>query len=142
MSENDIFFKIDHIQNMCSEVRSENFRFHEHNFYSVYWITQGEAVHSTAFIDYTVKENTLFFVPANLKHRMVITDNTQGITILFNRNFFNLTASDNISLLNNQLFYNTEYKTTLPLHTSDIGLLQVIIDMMINEYTNPNEFIN
>jgi len=51
---------------------------HLHDYYSVFWIESGEAIHSTVFVDYSLRVDTILFVPPGLKHLLYIDETVCG----------------------------------------------------------------
>lgn len=129
----DAYFIIEKIESFCDEVRTKNTEFHSHNYYSVYWIKSGSAVHATTYVEHPVHEGELFFVPLNLKHRMIIEQNTMGVNIHFNTAFYNLRKNSDNSILKSELFYNDDFKTIIKPNDKQTEYLSELIKLMLHE---------
>lgn len=130
------FFLIEEIQQMCAIVREKNSIPHMHNYYSVYWITEGEAIHATQYVEYTIKAGSIFFVPANLAHKMVINPETKGYTILFNNVFLDVKTVNSHSVLKTRLFNNPEFNSFINLDVANKEKTLGYVNMMRDEFTS------
>ncbi|MBW8306124.1 MAG: AraC family ligand binding domain-containing protein, partial [Thiobacillus sp.] len=80
-------FTIRKISDFAEDEIEHNLMPHLHDFYSIFWIDSGEAIHATEFVEYSLKADTVLFVPPGLKHRMYIDQSVTGIYMLFNEEF-------------------------------------------------------
>ena len=68
-SEKQVDFLVDRFEEMEEPA---NIEFpHKHNFYSIMWITNGKSKQYIDFKNYTVFENTLFFISPGQLHLFV-----------------------------------------------------------------------
>lgn len=105
---------------------------HLHDFYSIFWIESGEAIHATEFVEYSLKPDTILFVPPGLKHRMYLDQSVGGIYMLFNEDFIQYNRSNPVPLKEYRLFNNPDFKsliTVLPDKREKlINITQLIFD--------------
>ncbi len=139
-NSNSSLFFIDEIQRMCKTEIVENTRPHLHDYYSIFWIQKGEAVHATNFIEYIVHPQSIIFVPAGLTHKMVLNDNTAGYTYLFNDTFFRLNEY-NETLLNSGIFNNPDFYTIVKVDKEENTRFASLTDFMMKtkaDESNPH----
>jgi len=136
IKDNHPFFAIEAIADMCKEVIEKNKSPHLHNYYSIYWIQKGEVIHATNFVEYTIIENSLLFIPADLEHRMIIEKSCIGIAIFFNDAFFNLKENDKREIANSTLFNNADFRSVIQLENYQMPYFKSIIDLIQVEYKN------
>lgn len=141
-NNNEILFCVSEIHKMCKAALEENSQFHIHDFFSIFWIKKGEAVHATNFIEYVVSENSVFFVPPGLLHKLTLSGDCEGMSILFNTKFFNLHSKCDNSILKSQLFNNPDFYTIINPETKDASKLEFLISQMMeeNRHSNPYKF--
>jgi AraC family transcriptional regulator, transcriptional activator of pobA len=133
-------FLLEKIEEYCAEVREKNSHIHQHDFYSVYWITHGEAMHTTPYVEYQVPERSIFFVPSELKHSMNLCSSATGIGIMFNKSFFRLHDNEDFSILNSPLFINPDYRTIINLNDDSEIYFQRIISLLVDEKNHENHY--
>ena len=84
---NDKIFNMMKICDFDEEDRSQNELPHLHEFYSVFWIKAGEALHVTDYVEYRLPADSVLFVPPGLKHRLILNELTGGDSLIFNEEF-------------------------------------------------------
>ena len=126
-------FLIEEIQQMCAEMRKKNSKPHIHNYYSVYWITEGEAIHATQYVEYPIKAESVFFVPANLLHKMILNNDTKGYVILINNVFLDSKTINSHSVLKSPLFDNPEFNSYVKLTDVNSSRFTSILEMLLEE---------
>ena len=75
---NEKVFTIRKICDFEKEEIEHNLMPHLHDFYSIFWIESGEATHATEYVEYSLKADTILFVPPGLKHRMYMDQSVGG----------------------------------------------------------------
>ncbi len=139
------YFLIEEIQQMCDVVRQKNMVPHVHNYYSLYWITKGEAIHATQYVEYPIEAGSIFFVPANLSHKMLLNPDTAGFTILFNNVYLDSKTVNSSAVLKTRLFNNPEFNSIVKLDglnkTKFEGIVQMILDEYRLDYANKDDAI-
>ena len=79
-------FLVDKFEDM---VEPENIEFpHKHNFYEILWITKGNSNQNINYKNYTISENTLFFISPSQLHMFEKWENIKGFVVLFTEQFF------------------------------------------------------
>lgn len=140
VDESQALFHIHKIQNMCNEVVKQNGDHHMHNYYTITWITEGEAIHATKYVEYTLRENSILFVPPGLIHRFIINGHCQGYSITFNETFFTIKENGEGSVSDSTLFSNPDFRSIIHLDRKQIGLFQAIADLMEREFLNDDRY--
>lgn len=100
---------------------------HLHDFYSIFWIESGEAVHATDFVEYSLVEGTVLFVPPGLKHRMYIDRSVTGSYMLFNEEFIAQSGKSNAPMKEYRLFNNPEFKSLITVPPAKVEKLRNIV---------------
>ncbi len=139
-STNKPFFEISEINSMCNETREQNRVPHIHDYFSIYWIQKGEALHATKYIQYTVKKNNVFFVPAGLTHSFEFKDNCRGFSIFFNFTFFNLKYRCDDSILRSSLFNNPDFYTIIQISKSDEDIFNFLFKRMLAQNVSASPY--
>jgi AraC-like DNA-binding protein len=113
---------------------------HLHEFYSIFWIEKGEALHATDFVEYSLLPDTILFVPPGLKHRMYLDKSVEGNILLFNEEFIRYNRENHIPLKEYKLFNNPDYKSLIVLDQTNRDHFRRIIDMIFREINRVDSF--
>ena len=124
-------FLVDKFEEM---VEPENIEFpHKHNFYSVMWITKGKNKQHIDFKNYTISENTLFFISPGQLHLFEEWEEIEGYVVLFTEPFF-LQIFQNKNILFELSYLDNLYENPfLRLTKEDKIIIQPIIDLLYQE---------
>lgn len=124
-------FLVDKFEEM---VEPENIEFpHKHNFYSVMWITKGKSKQHIDFKNYTISENTLFFISPGQRHLFEEWEEIEGYVVLFTEPFF-LQIFQNKNILFELSYLDNLYENPfLRLTKEDKIIIQPIIDLLYQE---------
>jgi len=133
-------FTIMKICDLKDEERRENQLPHLHNFYSIFWIQSGQAVHATDFVEYVIEKDTLLFVPPGLKHRMVLDQIAGGFSILFNEEFARYNRKNYTPFKEYDLFNNPEFKSIIKVEGAVKDQLNALISLMTEEVQQPDKY--
>ena len=133
-------FTIREIGDFDDDEIEHNLMPHLHDFYSIFWIESGEAIHATEFVEYSLKADTILFVPPGLKHRMYIDKSVGGIYILFNEEFIQYNRVNVQPLKNYRLFNNSEFKSLITVEPDRKERLRNITNLIFNELRNRDEY--
>lgn len=139
-SENSKIFTIRRICDFNEQEIENNLMPHLHDFYSVFWIEEGEAIHATEFVEYSLKPDTILFVPPGLKHRMYLDQSVGGIYILFNEEFIRYNRKNYVPLKEYRLFNNPDFKSLIRVTAGEKAKLNNITALMFNELTAPDDY--
>ncbi len=60
---------------------------HVHEFYQIVWFRRGKGTHRIDFVDYPVKDNTIFFISPGQIHAFDGNEDYSGVIVLFNASF-------------------------------------------------------
>ncbi|KOH43783.1 helix-turn-helix domain-containing protein [Sunxiuqinia dokdonensis] len=133
-------FTIMKICDLKDEERRENQLPHLHNFYSIFWIQSGQAVHATDFVEYVIEKDTLLFVPPGLKHRMVLDQIAGGFSILFNEEFARYNRKNYTPFKEYDLFNNPEFRSIIKVEGAVKDQLNALISLMTEEVQQPDKY--
>lgn len=124
-------FLVDRFEDM---VEPENVAFpHKHNFYEILWVTNGKSKQSIDYKNYTIADNTLFFISPGQLHLFEEWENVEGYVILFTEPFF-LQIFQNKNILFELSYLNNLHKNPfLQLKQKDKKTLQPIVDLLYQE---------
>ena len=130
---NEKIFTIRKICDFGEEEIEHNFMPHLHDFYSIFWVESGEATHATEFVEYTLKADTILFVPPGLKHRMYIDPSVQGTYILLNEEFIQYNQKNHVPLKEYRLFNNPDFKSLITVVPETKEKLKSITEFIFDE---------
>jgi len=113
---------------------------HLHDFYSIFWIESGEAIHATEFVEYSLKADTILFVPPGLKHRMYIDKSVGGTYMLFNEGFIQYNRKNHVPLKEYRLFNNPDFKSLITVSPDRREKLKNITGLIFDELQTPDDY--
>jgi AraC-like DNA-binding protein len=140
---NDGSEKIFTIRKICDfddEEIEHNLMPHLHDFYSIFWIESGEAIHATEFVEYSLKADTILFVPPGLKHRMYIDKSVGGTYMLFNEDFVQYNRKNYVPLKEYRLFNNPDFKSLVTVLPEKREKLSNITGLIFDETRNSDNY--
>lgn len=138
--ENEKIFTIRKICDFDDDEIEHNLMPHLHDFYSIFWIESGEAIHATEFVEYSLTADTILFVPPGLKHRMYIDKSVGGTYMLFNEEFIQFNRLNIQPLKNYRLFNNPEFKSLITVSSDQKEKLENITRLIFNELKNKDDY--
>ena len=138
--ENEKIFTIRKICDFNDEEIEHNLIPHLHDFYSIFWIESGEAIHATEFVEYSMKADTILFVPPGLKHRMYIDKSVGGTYILFNEEFIQYNRTNHVPLKEYRLFNNSDFKSLITVTPEKHEKLNNITGLIFEELKNTDDY--
>lgn len=138
--ENEKIFTIRKICDFNDEEIEHNLMPHLHDFYSIFWIESGEAIHATEFVEYSLKADTILFVPPGLKHRMYIDKSVGGTYILFNEDFIQYNRKNHVPLKEYRLFNNSDFKSLITVVPEKREKLNNITGLIFDELQNSDDY--
>lgn len=125
---------------MNEEEIEDNLMPHLHDFYSIFWVESGEAIHATDYVEYSLKADTILFVPPGLKHRMYIDQSVNGIYILFNEEFIRYNRMNYVPLKDYRLFNNPDFKSLITVSSDKQKKLSDITSLIFDELKTPDDY--
>jgi AraC family transcriptional activator of pobA len=137
---NEKIFTIRKICDFDKEEIEHNLMPHLHDFYSIFWIESGEATHATEFVEYSLKGDTILFVPPGLKHRMYIDQSVGGTYILFNEEFIRYNQKNHVPLKEYRLFNNPDFKSLITVFPDMREKLKNITELIFDELRKPDDY--
>jgi AraC family transcriptional activator of pobA len=75
------------IQEMAAETENQKLLPHRNNFYTIFWVQQGEGTYLIDFVKHTIQPNTIYFLGQEQIHHPQLHPQTQGFVVLFNEDF-------------------------------------------------------
>jgi YesN/AraC family two-component response regulator len=113
---------------------------HSHDYYEITWITKGAGKLCADLKEYTLDENTVYFIRPNQVHQLFLSSDAEGFIISFNDSFLNLGAHEfdmtsHIGLF--QLFSNLQVLTFQDEIITDV---REIVTKMMREFENDYSF--
>jgi len=138
--ENEKIFTIRKIRDFDDEEIEHNLMPHLHDFYSIFWVESGEAIHATEFVEYSLKADTILFVPPGLKHRMYIDKSVSGTYILFNEDFIQYNRKNHVPLKEYRLFNNSDFKSLITVAPEKREKLKNISGLIFDELQNSDDY--
>ncbi len=133
-------FTIRKISDFNEEEIEHNLMPHLHDFYSIFWIESGEAIHATEFVEYSLKADTILFVPPGLKHRMYIDQSVSGTYLLFNEDFIRYNRTNQVPLKEYRLFNNADFKSLITVVPEKREKLRNITQLIFTELQTPDDY--
>ncbi len=137
---NEKIFTIRKICDLDHEEIEHNLMPHLHDFYSIFWIESGEAIHATDYVEYSLKADTILFVPPGLKHRMYIDESVGGTYILFNEDFIEYNRKNYTPLKEYRLFNNPDFKSLITVFPEKREKLRNITTLIFDEIRNSDDY--
>jgi len=138
--ENEKIFTIRRIRDFDKEEIEHNLMPHLHDFYSIFWVESGEAIHATEFVEYSLKADTILFVPPGLKHRMYIDKSVSGTYILFNEDFIQYNRKNHVPLKEYRLFNNSDFKSLITVAPGKREKLNNITGLIFDELQSSDDY--
>ncbi|AZA54584.1 AraC family transcriptional regulator [Chryseobacterium sp. G0201] len=130
-SHKQIDFLVDKFEDM---VEPENIEFpHTHNFYEILWITNGTSGQNIDYKNYTISEDTLFFISPGQLHLFEEWENIQGYAILFTEQFFLQIFQNKNILFELSYLDNFHENPFLKLKNEDKKAIEPIVDLLYQE---------
>lgn len=77
---------------------------HVHNFYEIVWFIEGNGVHYVDFKEYSVSDNTLFFIAPGQVHSFDNNHNQKGFVLKVCHDLFDGISGDDMTLMKFDLF--------------------------------------
>jgi AraC family transcriptional activator of pobA len=137
---NEKIFTIRKICDFEEEEIERNLMPHLHDFYSIFWIESGEAIHATEFVEYSLKADTILFVPPGLKHRMYIDSSVSGTYMLFNEDFIRYNRESHVPLTQYRLFNNPDFKSLITVVPEKREKLRNITGLIVDEIGTSDDY--
>ncbi|MFA5327411.1 MAG: helix-turn-helix domain-containing protein [Prolixibacteraceae bacterium] len=137
---NEKIFTIRKIADFDDTEIEDNLMPHLHDFYSIFWIGSGEAIHATEFVEYSLTADTILFVPPGLKHRMYLDKSVTGIYMLFNEDFIRYNRKNHVPLKEYRLFNNPDFKSLITVVPEVRAKLRNITGLILDEIQTSDDY--
>lgn len=107
--------------------------FHYHEWYELYYITEGRCVYQLANRSFLLEAGDWFFIPPRVKHKNIYrSENTERYLIYFSKNHINPCLYSKIGELASRAYFRPQNKEKI--HLSEL------IEKLLNEFQDPCEF--
>jgi AraC-like DNA-binding protein len=138
-------FKVQTIKDFREEQDDLSEAPHSHDYYEMIWVIKGQGVLYADMREYTIEDNTLFYLKHNEAHQFQVHPEMEGFVFSFTDSFFRVGEYDfDIACQANLRELFTE-RRTISIACKMEGDLQEITLKMIkefeNHYTNKLEFL-
>jgi AraC family transcriptional regulator, transcriptional activator of pobA len=91
-----ISFSVDPIRWLDPKILEHNREPHRHEFYSVFFIHKGKVIHTIDGHDYIIDKETVFTIPANYLHQLIMDNKVDGWVLVFDPNEWMLDSKINL----------------------------------------------
>ena len=105
------------------------------DFYSIYFIHEGEVTFSTSSLITTAEYSTLLFVPKDVKHEITIKKKSKGSLMYFNKAFYS-SVKHKLLLEDYLVFHQEKLATAIRLSEKDFTETIGIINLLKLEVAN------
>jgi AraC-like DNA-binding protein len=107
---------------------------HRHNFYTIYWIKNGQLTHTIDTVTHVVKDNTLFFLAPGQVHQMNFSEKVDGYMIAFHDSLMCPSDQSKMSVVRNRLFVNDHFSSVIHIASKeDETELEWMVQKMMQE---------
>ncbi len=107
------------------------------DFYSIYFIHEGELTFSTSSLSNTAEYSTLLFVPKDIKYQISIKKQSKGSLICFNEAFYS-SVKHKLLLEDYLVFHQEKLSTVIRLSQKDFTETMGIVNLLKLEVDNTN----
>jgi len=91
---------------------------HRHDYYTIIFLEKGEGTHIVDFTEYTIEDNTIYFIVPGQMHQVLPTSEPKGWTLKFTDEF--LIANSISDKLINGIYLFNEYGQSPPLSVNEM----------------------
>ena len=105
------------------------------NYYSIFFIHEGEITFSTTNLSISAEYNTLLFITENIKHQISIKKKTRGSLISFNEAFYN-SVKYKLLLEDYLVFHQEILSSIIRLSENEFNETLSIVNLLKNEIIN------
>ncbi len=105
------------------------------DFYSIYFIHEGEVTFSTSSLTNTAEYSTLLFIPQGVKHQISIKNKTKGSLIYFNNAFYS-SIKHKLLIEDYLVFHQEKLSTVIRLSEKDFTETIGIVNLLKLEVAN------
>lgn len=107
---------------------------HRHDYFTVIVVERAQGAHQIDFKEYTLRENTVYFVSPEQIHHLTVTEpNPRGHVILFRPDFLQQYSFSPSQLYDMDLFFNCDESLPLELTPDEINELLPLVKGMEDE---------
>lgn len=111
-----------------------------HSYYALFWVKEGQGQHLIDFEEYTVRDDSLFFIAPGQVHYWQIEGSFRGYAILFLRDLFDLDNLTTDFLQTIDVFQGIQYTDLLYPRASFVPVLDSLAAQLWAESEHPDAF--
>lgn len=101
-----------------------------HSFYSIFWIIEGDGIHSIDFVSYEIQPRTLFLIGPGQTHFFQIDAPPTGYVLFFQDDCFQFTANNSVL----EYFERHKNRPALNLDKNEAEKIEKYLGMLREEY--------
>lgn len=114
---NDSMFALKRVEDAYINSNGEPDSPHRHDYYTIVFFEKGEGTHTIDFTEYTIEDNTIYFILPGQMHQVKLTTEPKGWTMIFTEEF--LVANAIPDKLVNDIYLFNDYGQSPPLSIND-----------------------
>jgi len=114
---NDSMFALKRVEDAYISSNGEPDSPHRHDYYTIVFFEKGEGTHIIDFTEYTIEDNTIYFILPGQMHQVKLTAQPKGWTMIFTEEF--LVANAIPDKLVNDIYLFNDYGQSPPLSIND-----------------------
>lgn len=123
------------VSEICNDNKSMFYPAHRHDFYELFFFTEGEGQHRIDFKEFDIKPNKIYMLTPGQVYEMKDVD-CKGYVIAFsNELFYQIQKIENLSF--NPLFYNSDNSHSITIDSYNKGVFLNLFSLLRNEYLKP-----
>ena len=84
---NDSMFALKRVEDAYISSNGESDSPHRHDYYTIVFFEKGEGTHIIDFTEYTIEDNTIYFILPGQMHQVKLTAQPKGWTMIFTEEF-------------------------------------------------------
>jgi len=134
-NSNKPHFNIITIEDLYEQKKSLHKKELCNDFYSIYFIHEGEITFSTSSIKTSAEYSTLLFIPKDLKHQISIKKKSKGSLVYFNRAFY-ASIKHKLLIEDYLVFHQEQLSTLIRLSDKDFAETIGIVNLLKLEVAN------
>ncbi len=113
---------------------------HVHEFYQIVWFRRGNGTHRIDFVDYPVRDNTIFFISPGQIHAFDGNDDYSGVIVLFNASFLVDEETSESIFLKYNVFNAYDSLPYYKVNEEEAERLMLLVNEMNREYSLTGAF--
>jgi len=104
---------------------------HRHDYFSVYYVLEGQGTHIVDFTEYEIEDRQLYFLMPGQMHKLEFTSEPKGFIVSFSEQFLISNAIPDYLINDIYLFHDYGQSPPLPIHESQAAIYLSLFEQMI-----------